>query len=365
MARLRVVHVGPDPHGMGGMASVMRGLLDAEQGAAYDRDVIVTYRTAAPVPRLLNFLRATVRLVRWCAGRGPRIVHIHTTVRGSLHRKAVLVALVKLLRRPVILHLHSGAGDIAAFDETIGRVRRALFARAFAAADQVVSVSRAGADEIGRRFGATDVAVVRNAAPAPPGDGDVPLPTSPARLLYLGGFDRPAKGGDVLVEALPGVLEAVPGLEVDVAGIGEPPPAFAALRADGRVHWLGYLDEQGKEDAFARCALFVLPSVSEGIPVALLEAMAHGRAIVATRVGGVPELLTDDVEAVLVPGRDPDALARALAQLAGDPERIARLGAAARQRAARLNDDELWRPLNALYAALAPGAAAGAASGSR
>jgi glycosyltransferase involved in cell wall biosynthesis len=155
---------------------------------------------------------------------------------------------------------------------------------------------------------------------------------------------------------MPGLLEAIPGLEIDVAGIGAAPPAIARLAEAGRVHLLGYLDEEGKAAAFARCPLFVLPSISEGVPVALLEAMAHGRAIVATRVGGVPELLTDDVDAVLVPGGDPQALVDALAALAGDPSRMERLGAAARERAARLDEDELWTPLHALYAALASGA---------
>jgi glycosyltransferase involved in cell wall biosynthesis len=334
------------------MASVMRGLVSSELGDRYDREVIVTYRSAQPVARLLTFLRGTGQVLRWCTGGGQRIVHIHTTMRGSIHRKAVLVALVRLTRRPVVLHLHSGAGDIASFDEGIGRLRRALFARAFALADRVVSVSRAGADEIERRYGASGITVIRNAAPMTDESELAPLASITPRVLYLGGFDRPAKGGEVFAAALPALLEALPGLEVDVAGIGDPPPALAPLVAGGRVHWLGYLDDEGKEAAFARCPLFVLPSISEGIPVALLEAMAHGRAIVATRVGGVPELLTDDVDAVLVPGGAPDALVGALVPLAGDPERMERLGRAARERAARLNEDELWGPLHALYASL-------------
>jgi glycosyltransferase involved in cell wall biosynthesis len=80
--------------------------------------------------------------------------------------------------------------------------------------------------------------------------------------------------------------------------------------------------------------VFVLPSRYEGLPVSLLEAMALGRPVVATTAGGIPEVVRDGEEGVLVPTDDPRALARALTDLIEDPERRARLGDAARRRAA-------------------------------
>jgi glycosyltransferase involved in cell wall biosynthesis len=81
----------------------------------------------------------------------------------------------------------------------------------------------------------------------------------------------------------------------------------------------------------------------------LLEAMSWGCAIVATRVGGVPEILTDGEDSLLVQPGDPDELERALVRLAGDARLRARLGAAARARAERLNSDEVCGRLDAVY----------------
>ena len=351
-SRTRVAHLGPHPAGRGGMPAVMRALLSSRLGEQYALEVIPTYDRPEPLARLSYFLRATARLIRWCAGRGRRIVHVHTTVRGSLYRKSALVAVAKLLRRPVILHLHAGAGDIGDFDSRIGPVRRALFGRAFRTADRVLSVSQASATEIERRLGCTGVMVVPNAAPEP-GAASNGGGGEGVTVLYLGGFANRAKGGAVLAEALPALIEMCPDAEVVLAGPGDPPPHLRPLLDNGAVRWHGWLDEPLKEEELGRCDIFVLPSISEGLPVALLEAMSWGRAIVAARVGGVPEVLSDGVDGVLVEPRHPGALAKEIARLAGDEPRRARLGGAARARAERLNSEEVFGRLDAVYRELA------------
>lgn len=80
--------------------------------------------------------------------------------------------------------------------------------------------------------------------------------------------------------------------------------------------------------------VFVLPSWTEGLPLTVLEAMAHGRPVVATSVGGTPELVEDGETGLLVPPRDPQRLADALRELLGDPERARQMGEAGRRRVA-------------------------------
>jgi glycosyltransferase involved in cell wall biosynthesis len=355
-ARLAVAHLGPHPEGRGGMPAVLRALAASALSKRYDLRVIATYDRPEPVRRLIYFLRGTLALVRWSARPGRRIVHIHTTVRGSLYRKSLLVGVAKLMRRPVVLHVHAGAGDIEEFDGRIGPVRRALFARAFQSADRVLSVSRASADEIQRRLGRSDVRVVPNAAP-PSRERTVDPAQTGVHILYLGGFANKVKGAAVLLDAIPAVLRGDSELEITLAGPGEPPVAARPLLAAGRVQWRGWLDHEEKEAALTRCDVFVLPSLSEGLPVALLEAMSWGCAIVATRVGGVPETLTDEEDALLVEPGDSGELERALVRLAGDSRLRARLGAAARARAERLNSDEVCGRLDAVYRELSAASA--------
>ncbi len=336
---------------------MIRDLLASPLGSRFGLEAIPTYRGASRFGRLGTFVLALLRLLGWSLRGGRRVVHVHTAVRGSLYRKTVVVWLAKALGCRVLLHLHAGVGDIAAFDARIGRLARATFRGAFAASDRVVSVSAAGAREIEARFGAKDVIVVPNAAPFVDAQRRAAGPDDEAgtvSILYMGGFVDPAKGGRVLVQALSSLVERCPEARATLAGPGEPPmEAEEVLRSDA-VTWAGWLDRGAKERLLSSAGVFVLPSLSEGLPVALLEAMAHARAIVATAVGGVPDVLDDGSEALLVPPGDPRSLAEAIASLVEDAERRRALGEAARERARRLNHREVFAPLEAVYQELSP-----------
>lgn len=112
----------------------------------------------------------------------------------------------------------------------------------------------------------------------------------------------------------------------------------AALRAQGErlglgahLRWLDVVSDVGQ--VFAASDIVCQPSHEEGLPNAVLEAMAAGRPVVASRVGGLPEIIESEVEGLLVPARDPDALADALVDLATNPGRRRALGQAGRIRA--------------------------------
>jgi sugar transferase (PEP-CTERM/EpsH1 system associated) len=104
----------------------------------------------------------------------------------------------------------------------------------------------------------------------------------------------------------------------------------AALGLGERVRILGYWPDLA--EALAAIDVFVLPSLMEGHPLAVLEAMAAGKPVVATRVGGNPAAVEDGVTGLLVPPRDPGALARAITTIARDPERARRMGREGRRR---------------------------------
>ena len=145
---------------------------------------------------------------------------------------------------------------------------------------------------------------------------------------------RPEKAVGSLVRAVALLLAEVPRLRMVVAGDGPDRPAVQALARElgvtDRVHLLG--DRMDVPDILAALDVAVLCSDYEGIPLALLEYMDAARPIVATRVGGIPELIEDGVEGLLVPPRDPPALAQAILALLRDRERAEALGARARER---------------------------------
>jgi len=341
----RVLHLGPDVPG--GMAEAMRGLLASPLAERYRLEVVPTHRGPGPLQRLMVYCLALLRLTWWSVrGRG-RIVHIHATVRGSMYRKAVLVLLAQALRRRVILHVHSGPGDVATFRAGLGRASVTLFHLAFRQADLVLAVSGASAAALELAFDVDRIEVVLNAAPAGPGEIPPRDRQGTPLAVYLGGFANPVKGGEVLLEALAGAEERE--LRVMLAGPGELPEAGRRLVEGGRVRWRGWLDAEGRDDALCEAEIFVLASTSEGLPMALLEAMSYGLAIVATEVGGVPDVAANGEDALLVPPGDPAALAAALSRLAVDPELRVRLGRAARESAEELGPAALADRLDELY----------------
>lgn len=335
------------------MASVLRALLSSSLAGRRRLRMVPTYRGTRRVRRVLLFAGAIARLVLWSLrGRG-RLVHVHATVRGSSYRKAVCVLVAKALRRRVILHVHSGAGDIAAFRSRLGRTGGLLVRAGLRRADAVLAVSAASAAALEEAAGIGPVTVVPNPAPHvddPPDRGE---PRTAARAVYLGGFENDAKGGDVLLEALPEMLERVPEASVTLAGPGYlPAGARPWIDREPRVEWVGWLDAEAKDEALRAAEVFVLSSRSEGLPVALLEAMGYGLAIVATTVGGIPDTVEDGRDAQLVAPEDPAALADALARALGDATLRRRLADGAARRAAELDPDLIAARLDDIYAEL-------------
>jgi glycosyltransferase involved in cell wall biosynthesis len=347
--RPHVLQMGPDPSIGGGMAAVLRELLASPLADAYRLDLDPTYRSATPLRRVVTFAGSLARLVAWSArGRSHRVVHIHATVRGSAYRKSICVLVAKALGRKVVLQFHSGAGDIDTFAARLRRPVMATFRFAFARADVALAVSDASAAALRRTYGPEAIEVVPNPAPAveppigPRGD------EAPQVLLYLGGFANSAKGGDVLLDAL-ALLPGELGVEVILAGPGEPDAAGEALiAADPRTSWVGWLDPAEKDTLLRRATAFVIPSRSEGLPMALLEAMAYDLPVVATAVGGMPEVVEDGVEALLVEP-EPGAIAAALERLLGDSALRRRLALAAGAHARALGPPVIAARLAGIY----------------
>lgn len=120
-----------------------------------------------------------------------------------------------------------------------------------------------------------------------------------------------------------------------------------SLHVADRIDWAGH--QPSAQPFYETADLLALPSLSEGSPNVILEAMAAGLPIAATSVGGVPELLTHGEHALLVPPRDPAAMAQAILTLLGDPDLARRLGDRARERSAHYTPERYAESLLAIY----------------
>ena len=180
--------------------------------------------------------------------------------------------------------------------------------------------------------------------------GELGVPDDELLVLTVANL-RPEKGYDVLLDAARSIADR--GLPVRFAAVGRGPLAeelaarHRALALGDRFRFLGERDDVIR--LLVGCDVFVLPSRQEGLPVTLMEATSTGTAIVATAVGGVPQVITDGVDGLIVPPGDPTALADAVERVATDADLRRRLGAGATARSAMFDVETATREVEDIY----------------
>jgi glycosyltransferase involved in cell wall biosynthesis len=196
-----------------------------------------------------------------------------------------------------------------------------------------------------------DVAAIDSARPGPLVRRELGLPESSPVIGLVGRLDHWGKGHKELFEAMAILKERHPVHALIVGGgrrIDEIKALAASLGLDGEVHFLG--TRRDVPDLLNAMDIFVLPSYSEGVSLALLEAMAAGLPVIATAVGGLPEVVTDGENGLLIPPRDAEALATALARLLEASDFAKKLGQNARKHVREhFSLDRLGREINEIY----------------
>ena len=160
-------------------------------------------------------------------------------------------------------------------------------------------------------------------------------PARPPYLLFTARIRDPRKNVNLLLRAFARVRAEFPQIRLVIAG-DDPLPATEKLAADLRlgeaITFAGRVPVSAFVELYQRAALFVFPSLQEGLGISVLDAMACGVPVISTRCGGPEGLIEDGVTGVLAPNNDEDAMARGIADLLRQPERMRAMGAAARER---------------------------------
>lgn len=287
------------------------------------RPVRVSYRgTVAPIaPLAYRRTRAVL------ADVGPDVVHVHEPLTPSASMYATLAS-----RAPVVATVHAYLDRSRAMERAAPVLRR-VWSRVSIG----VAVSHAAATFLRRALPGVELEIVPNGvdvgafADAEPG-ADLP----PGRRIAWAHRLDPQKGFFVAVAAFAKVLAEVPDAVLVVAGDGRDREALRLLTpaARERVHMLGAVANDRLPAIHAGCDAFVAPAVAqESFGLSLVEAMAAGLPVVASDIPGYREVVTDGIEGLLVPPRDPEALAAGLVRVLRDPQLAARLGEAGRVRA--------------------------------
>jgi glycosyltransferase involved in cell wall biosynthesis len=302
----------------------------------------------APRRRPVACLRALTRALRRF---GPGLVHTHLYYGNVMGRIAARLA----GGAPVVTTLHNPDYTFEARRTPLFRARKLLDRLTGSRNAALVAVSRAVAEDFRRHMGWRSIRVVPNGVDlrsfAPGGDARAAAewPSPGLRLLSVGRL-HPQKGHRILLDAMARARATGAALSLLVAGEGAERGALEAWAAGlglrGHVRFAGRREVR---PLLAAADVFVFPSLYEAVGIALLEAMASALPVVASRTGGIPEVVEDGVSGILVAPGDAGDLARALVALERDPERRRRLGVAARARAEGFDVSAAVRALEAIY----------------
>jgi glycosyltransferase involved in cell wall biosynthesis len=314
----------------GGMVTSCQALMDSSFPKRVDLALLDSTQISNPAPPLLvRAVRAGCRLLVYgwkFERRRPDAVLLFVAVGGSIVEKGAMAWYARLRGVPAIMFPRGGS---IVDDCRVSAFTRAWVTGSFRGALQIVCQSeswrRFAIEVLG--FAPANVAVVRNwtatrallaLGAARAADGH-----SPVRLLFVGWLERD-KGIFELLEAARLLVSSGRSFVLDVAGDGS---VAAEARATIARHGLGevvrlrgWLGDAELEEALRESDVLVLASWAEGLPNAMVEGMAARLAVVVTRVGAIPEVVTHRCSAMLVEPRNPESLAAALAAVLDDPQ---------------------------------------------
>jgi glycosyltransferase involved in cell wall biosynthesis len=320
-------------------------------------DLVLTPRLRAlKIPELgrrirpWSDLRALYQLTRLIFRERPDVVHTHTAKAGALGRLAAFLFNVTHARAHRCVVIHTFHGHVfSRYFGAAGSIAVRVVERGLATiTDRIITLSEAQRFDICQlyrvaapsktvvvKLGMDLASLLTVPADVRPGGG---LGFGPRELVfgYVGRF-VPIKNLAMLVHAFARVAVAVPEARLMLVGDGELRGMLEelvdALGLGPRVRFTGW--QRDLMAVYGSMDVCVLSSWNEGTPVALIEAMAAGRPVIATAVGGVEDVVTDGRTGLVVPAGEPAALAEAMIRLARNPDERHWLGLAARQAAAQ------------------------------
>ncbi|MBU1933605.1 MAG: glycosyltransferase [Candidatus Omnitrophica bacterium] len=324
----RVLMMGPRFDVKGGVSSFARYCIESELSVKFDLGYIPTTIDGNIILKSFYFIRClTLYLIRLVWERHIRIVHIYTSSRGSFYRKAIILLMAKVFRKRTIFHIEAGSFDV--FYDTGHSLRRFSVRRILDLSDSIVVLSNTWLSEMSRMTSNRNIKVIPNSV-------DTLLlkrmalkrDSSLMNVLTLGRLGW-RKGTYDILDTIPLVIKELPEAKFYLAGDGDLGGVKRICEKKGidkNVVISGWLRGEKLLKALENASIFLLPSYHEGLPVAIVEAMASGLPIVSTRVGGIPEAVKENVNGLLIEPGQKEKLARNIITLLKDKELREKMG---------------------------------------
>lgn len=322
---MRILMIGPDRSVHGGISGVVNNYYEAGLGQRVRLRYIGTMAEGGKVRKLLKAAWAYLLFLAQISG--CEIVHVNMASDASYYRKSFFIRTAGFFRKKIVIHQHGG--DFENFYGGLSPKGKERVRRVLAMGDAFVVIAPYLGEFFGELIGREKITVLPDSIP-------VPAPVSKKygqhKLLFLGRICR-EKGISELLAAMPRLKEKYPDIRLYLGGVFEDPGLRKQVEAYADcAEWIGWVSGGEKEKYLRECDLFVLPSYFEGQSVAILEAMAYSCAVVASDVGGIPQMILAGETGILVKPKSAEALTKGLGEALADPGLCRKLGGSARRK---------------------------------
>jgi glycosyltransferase involved in cell wall biosynthesis len=351
--RVRVLQFGPSLEVRGGISSVEQLICDYLPPYVSMRHV-PTMEDGSAIAKASVFARAVQVLRRSLESLDPTIVHIHIASRGSTLRKVILAEMVARAGRPLVLHAHGSEFDL--FHRKLPAAVRRNVNRTLQRANVFITLSTQWRDFYVEEceISPSQIVVLPNPVRVP---AEVPdrAGRETVQFLHLGRLGE-RKGSYDLVNAFAGLPEGLRNRarlvlagDGDVEGVRK---LAEPLGSQVEVH--SWINTTERDRLLTQSDVFALPSRAEGVPMALLEAMANGLPSITSPVGGIPDVFRNGLDGILVTPGDVEQIRAAMARLIADDTARETAGRTARERARAFDVHVYARRLADIYQRIAP-----------
>ncbi|MTJ08755.1 MULTISPECIES: glycosyltransferase family 4 protein [unclassified Anabaena] len=331
MQKLKILMLGESLDRQGGIVSVEK-LIMKQAPTEIEIIHISTLPNGSTIRKIFVFIQALLLLSWRLLKSEADIVHIHVSERGSAFRQAFTTTIAWLLRKPVIIHTHSA--DFHVFYANLPQIIKVGLSWIFCKSTRFIVLSESWKKFYMENLGlkVDQVVILPNPVKFPL---EIPqrIKSQKVNFLFLGRIGE-RKGAFDLIDAFAAIpTDQKQNAQLIMAGDGEGEKArdiVKKLNLSEYITILDWVNERQRDELLAKADVFVLPSYNEGLPMALLEAMSWGLPVITTPVGGIPELVIDHKNGLLVQPGNIQELSTAMQLLLANQELKRRLGENAR-----------------------------------
>ncbi|MBP2097443.1 glycosyltransferase family 4 protein [Enterococcus rivorum] len=310
---MKIVMVGPDKNAKGGIASVINNFVEYFGDPSIEILDYITWKEGSSFHHLLNTIFGILRFPFFIRAEKPDILHIHVAQYGSFYRKSLYLMLGKMFKLKIILHMHGS--QFEKFYEKGSVFRKKYVQYVLNKADILVVLSESW-KEFYSQITTKNIEVIKNCVSVPQKN----LYNKEAKDIIFFGNIGERKGVYDILDIASALQTEIPETSICLYGNGDI-VKIKKIITEGHLENVivkSWVSEEDKPAIYRKAMMHILPSYQEGLPMAILETMAQGIPNISTFVGGIPELIENRKNGVLIrPGKQED-LKEAIIELANN-----------------------------------------------